>query len=220
MLLGGSFVDRVNFGGGVLTSAGALDIFVAKFDPTGAHVWSKRFGDAEPQDLSEVTTDAGAVLISGRSQGAPDFGSGPLVSAGANDAFLVKLDATGGHVWSKRFGDAKDQSATGVAAGVVMICLVGEFDGVADFGGGPITSYGGGALTFGDVFIGGFSPAGGHLFSGGYGDAAPNAQRGTSVAIDASGSVIVTGTFGVTIDFGAGPHVATGVDVFVVKLAP
>jgi len=36
----------VDFGGGPLVRAGPGDIFTAKLDPKGAHVWSRRFGDA------------------------------------------------------------------------------------------------------------------------------------------------------------------------------
>ena len=39
--------DRtMTFGGATLTSLGGADIFVAKYDAAGNHLWSKRFGDA------------------------------------------------------------------------------------------------------------------------------------------------------------------------------
>ncbi len=64
--LAGSFSTTVNFGGGTLTSAGATDAFVAKFDPSGAYQWAKQYGDSKAQSLSGVATDlAGDVFVSG-----------------------------------------------------------------------------------------------------------------------------------------------------------
>lgn len=40
----GYFSGTADFGGGPLTSTGSEDIFVAKFDVDGGHVWSRRFG--------------------------------------------------------------------------------------------------------------------------------------------------------------------------------
>ena len=56
-IVAGSFWGTVDFGGGALTSAGAQDIFVAKFDPDGLHLWSKRFGDGTGQEYAFVAVD-------------------------------------------------------------------------------------------------------------------------------------------------------------------
>ena len=44
MFITGRFENTINFGGGILTSAGGPDIFLAKFGATGGHNFSKRFG--------------------------------------------------------------------------------------------------------------------------------------------------------------------------------
>jgi len=44
VIAAGIFSDTVNFGGDQLTSAGAADIFLVKYSPTGSHLWSRRFG--------------------------------------------------------------------------------------------------------------------------------------------------------------------------------
>lgn len=81
-----------NFGGGLLTSAGAEDIFVAKFDTTGKHIWSKKYGDAATQ-LSQAMAvgENGDVVIAGWYKGTVDFGLGPLTSAGGYDMFVAEL---------------------------------------------------------------------------------------------------------------------------------
>jgi hypothetical protein len=46
--------------------------------------------------------------------GSVDLGSGAL--AGAGDIFLLKLDASGEHLWSRRFGNSGDETFDGVEA--------------------------------------------------------------------------------------------------------
>ena len=68
---------------------------------------------------------------------AVDFGGGPLESGGNRDLGLVKLDPTGKHLWSRRFGSNLDELAVSLAvdpAGSVII--TGSFDDVLDFGDG------------------------------------------------------------------------------------
>jgi hypothetical protein len=57
-----------------------------------------------------------------------------------------------------------------------------------------------------------------HLWSKGYGDQSGE-QSGAGIAVSASGDVVLTGTFGGAIDFGAGALTsAGGLDVFIAKL--
>ncbi|XXT15491.1 hypothetical protein WME94_35110 [Sorangium sp. So ce429] len=80
----GSFDGTVDFGGGPLTSAGRRDIFLFKLDPSGALLWSKRFGSTHEEYGFGVNVDgSGNVLLAGGYQGdtfAPivDFGGDPL----------------------------------------------------------------------------------------------------------------------------------------------
>jgi hypothetical protein len=65
----------VNFGGGSLASAGSSDIFLVKFDPSGNHVWSQRFGDATEQRGYSVVADGGGnTFLTGGMQGTVNFG--------------------------------------------------------------------------------------------------------------------------------------------------
>ena len=92
LIVAGYFEGTLDFGGGVLTSAGANDIFVAKFGSDGAHLWSKRFGDGSDQAASAVAVDAsGNVIVTGVFRGTVDFGGGGLTSAGVEDIFVAKF---------------------------------------------------------------------------------------------------------------------------------
>jgi|WetSurMetagenome_2_1015567.scaffolds.fasta_scaffold149668_1 hypothetical protein len=140
----GYFSGTTDFGGGTLTSAGDGDIFTAKFGPGGAHVWSKRYGDAAQQNGTAIAVDvSGNTFVMGYFYGTVDFGGGALTDAGAGDVFIAKLGPGGDHLWSKRFGDAQYQIAFGLgtnASGNVF--AAGGFDGTVAFGGNTLTSAG------------------------------------------------------------------------------
>ncbi|MEJ7734257.1 MAG: hypothetical protein WKG00_34315 [Polyangiaceae bacterium] len=103
-------LERRTFGGGALTSAGDNDVFVAKLDSSGKHVWSKRFGDAAALRPTSIAANAaGTVVVAGEFDGAIDFGLGPLAGSGGApgwDGFVVSLDAAGAAHWSRGFGNA------------------------------------------------------------------------------------------------------------------
>jgi hypothetical protein len=156
------------------------------------------------------------VIVAGGGGGTIDLGLGPI--AGNGTVFLAKINAAGNTLWAKRFGVLNgSQTAAAVQTdGLGNIVIVGAFDSSIDFGGGALVSAGGT-----DVFVAKFSPAGTHLWSKGFGDV--NATQGaSSVAIDAAGNVIVTGSFLGTLDFGGPALVGTGMDntqnIFLAKL--
>jgi hypothetical protein len=88
--LTGVFGGTVNFGGGALTSAGGLDIFLASYTSAGAHRWSERFGGGDFDRGWGVTVDdSGNVSLTGSFADTVDFCCGGLTSAGATDIFLL-----------------------------------------------------------------------------------------------------------------------------------
>jgi hypothetical protein len=216
VLITGSFSSKIDFGGGALTSAGGTDVFVAKLDKDGNHLWSKRFGDAAAQSGKAVAVDlAGNVLLTGDAAGVVDFGGGALTSAGATDVFLASLDKDGNHFWSKIFGNASAQTAGGVAVDAVgNVVITGNAAGKVDFGGGLLTSAGGA-----DVYVAKLTQAGQHLWSKLFGSA--GAENGRDVAVDRFGGIVLVGDFATTLNFGgAALTSAGGTDLFVAKLDP
>ena len=214
VIITGEFVHAVDFGGGGLTAAGSEDIFVAKLDAAGDHVWSKRFGDADPQKgLSAAVDASGNAIVTGCFEGAVDFGGDSLTSAGSGDIFVAKFDAAGNHLWSKRFGDSTHQEGLNVMADALgNVIVTGFFRGTVDFGGGPLTEVGG----F-DIFVAKFDADGNHVWSKRFGDGSTQLPWGATV--DGAGSVIVTGEFDGTVDFGGGVLTSAGNnDIFVAKL--
>ena len=215
----GSFIGTVGFGGGSLTSDGSgfSDIFIAKYSPTGSHLWSKRFGDTGNDRSADITVDSsGNIVVTGAFVGTVDFGGGALTSAsGTNDIFVAKYTSAGAHVWSKSFGSTGDDRGNGVAVdsgGNVVV--TGYFTSAVDFGGGALTSAG-----LKDIFLAKYSATGTHVWSKRFGGT--SLESGNAVGIDNSGNIVMTGHFYGTVDFGGGPlSRPSAADVFVAKYAP
>ena len=212
----GDFGGTANFGGSVLVSAGGQDIFLAKYTTAGAHVWSKRFGDSQPQSAEAVATDAtDDVIITGNFQGTVDFGGGGLTSAGASDAFVARFTSAGAHSWSKRFGAASWEAGAALATdGAGNVICSGTFAASITLGGPTFTS-----LGSNDFYVAKFSREGEHLWSRSFGSDAAEALTG--LAVDADNNVVMTGHASKDIGFGGGLLVPAGQsDVFVATLAP
>ncbi|MDC0741479.1 hypothetical protein [Polyangium mundeleinium] len=215
VLLAGHFQGVVDFGGGPLTSAGYRDIYVAKLDPNGNHLWSKCFGDSNSQYATATATDsAGNIFLAGSFRGTVDFGGGPLTGMGPNhDAFVAKLDADGNHLWSKHFWstDILSFNKMGIdSAGNVLVA--GDFSGTVDFGGGPLTS-----LGSDNIVVAKLDADGNHVWSKRFGEA--SSQGAAAMAIDSAGNVLLTGYFVGTVDFGGDPLTSAGnSDIYLAKL--
>jgi hypothetical protein len=198
----GYFYTEADFGGGPLMSAGDHDAFVVKFDSQGKHLWSKRFGDSLYQYGRCVAFDAlGNVVVAGRFWGGINLGGATLTSAGGPDVFIAKLDPQGQHLWSRRGGGPLIDEALAVAVGPNgHVILTGHiWQGVSDFGSGPLTTVGNAADAFVAVYAGDGTP----LYSDNYGDA--NDQRIYAVTAAPNGDIVVAANAWGLIDFGGGP---------------
>lgn len=180
-------------------------------------MWSQRFGDVGVDSGHSVTTDsAGNVVLVGGFSGEVDFGGEPLTSKGGRDIFVVKLDMSGGHLWSKAFGGADDQYGVSVMTDRAgNIVLTGYFYGTVDFGGELLTSEG-----LMDILVAKLDPSGVRVWSKRFGDAA--SQYGSGVTTDSVGNVLLTGFFAGTVDLVEREPLtsAGGYDFLVAKLAP
>jgi hypothetical protein len=226
VVLTGSFFQTITIGSSTYTSAGDSDIFVAKFDDKGTSQWARCFGGSHVKGSgSEIPTDIGYgvaldakdnIYLAGQIHDAVDFGGGKVTAHGMEDAFLVKLDASGKHLWSKSFGGSSMDHAGSVSvspSGQVVVSG-GSCSSKLDLGGGPLKRSG-----MWDLFVGAFDASGKHLWSKGFGGVDNDIEAGA--ALDGSGNLLLTGFFFQTIDFGGGQLTsADRTDIFVAKLAP
>jgi len=87
-LFAGHFVDAPDFGAGAMPSSGGRDFFVAKYNPAGALLVARSFGDTENQRRGRVAGGPdGSLIVGGYNIDASiDFGGGEL-----QRIFLAKL---------------------------------------------------------------------------------------------------------------------------------
>lgn len=82
----------VDFGGGLVLSAGNDDVVAVKLSPGGDHIWSRRFGNFADQDAGGLSLlPSGSAILVGDFAGKINFGGGDLASAGARDIFVAEL---------------------------------------------------------------------------------------------------------------------------------
>ena len=82
-------------------SSGGVDLFLRKYDGTGAEVWTRQFGSSDHDGNISLALDAsGSILVAGTV-------GGPLPgqhATGSSDAFLRKYDTSGTELWTRQFG--------------------------------------------------------------------------------------------------------------------
>ena len=227
----GSFQGTVDFdpGAGVsnLTSAGSDDIFVSKLDASGNFVWAKAMGGTSADASKSILIDAsGNVYTTGLFRGTCDFDPGAgvsnLTSAGTDEIFISKLDASGNFLWAKRIGGTSgDRGLSIVVDGSGNVYTTGYFQGTVDFDPGAGVSNLTSAGSY-DIFISKLNSSGTFVWAKAIGSTYD--EQGTSIALDASGNVYTTGFFTInTVDFDPGAGVsnltpAGSADAFVLKL--
>ncbi|AUX39443.1 uncharacterized protein SOCE26_008350 [Sorangium cellulosum] len=80
VVVAGAFRGKVDFGGGELT-ADETDWFIAKFDASGTHRWSHRYGSAAVSQgvtSAAILAETREVVVAGMSDGALDLMAPPL----------------------------------------------------------------------------------------------------------------------------------------------
>jgi len=198
------------------------EVYVGKYDPSGALLWGKAYGngpDGTDQFGGDVATDpAGNILLTGNYKGALSFGTnlGTMSSAGGQDVYVAKLDASGNGAWQKHFGDSAEQYAYGIAVDAAGNPFVaGSFYGTMMFGNPNLS-----AVGASDIYVAKLSSAGSTVWAKQFGDASQ--QLAMAIALDGESNVLLTGLVTGTTDFGGGGQNAQGVfgDVFVAKLDP
>lgn len=109
----------VIFDSDTLTNAGAIDMFLAKYDSSGNFIWAKRAGGTLGEQGFDVSTDAiGNIYVSGNF-GSPTINFGSYVLTNADsiaDVFLVKYDSSGNILWAKSAGGSSLEQGKGVTA--------------------------------------------------------------------------------------------------------
>jgi hypothetical protein len=226
----GSFIDEVDFdpGSGIFKaiSKGMDDIFISKWDGSGAFIWTYCMGSSDSDSGYGITVDTwGNIYTTGWFQGTVDFDPGvdttELSSKGVNDLFVSKLNKEGKLVWAKQFGGSTYDEGFAIAADDYdNVYITGAFQGTVDFDPGvgkqELSSNGAD-----DVFIMKLDWQGNLALVKQLGNAGND--EGLAIAVDASGNIYIAGIFKGIVDFNTetGVYNLTAVgdaDIFVHKL--
>jgi hypothetical protein len=136
----------------LLTSFGATDVFLVRYDLSGAYAGLARsFGGAGSDGADGLVADAiGNLFLAGWFQGTVDFdpsaGTHPVTAlgtGGAADGFLLALDAGGALRWVDPLGSVVGGDANfGITTGLALrpgarLWAVGRFYGLLDLDPGP-----------------------------------------------------------------------------------
>ncbi len=112
------------------------DFWIVRLDGAGTPVWDQRFGD----NFGFLDADIGGQVRETLDGGFLAVGSTNTGGAGSQDAWLVKVDSNGQHLWNKTYGTSGFDSANAMAlgdsgqvlvAGTVQIVSPEPFDGLA-----------------------------------------------------------------------------------------
>ena len=211
--LTGSFTGSATFGAITLTSTGSDDIFVAKYDASGNVLWAKRAGGTSFDGGDGIAADrSGSSYVTGNFTGSATFGAITLTSAGSEDIFVAKYDASGNVLWAKRAGGTSSDGGAGIATDRSGSSYVtGIFTGSATLGAITLTSAGSN-----DIFIAKYDASGNVLWAKRAGGT--SFAFGFDIATDESGNSYITGSFASSAAFDTITLTSAGrEDIFVAK---
>lgn len=213
----GLFQNTASFPGTNLSSSGASDVFIAKYNTQGTLLWARKAGGNGYDEAYALAIDgAGQVYITGAFEGTATFGSTMLTNASsALDIFVAKWDSNGTFQWARRAGGAYDDAGNGLAVDAETNVLVtGFFSTNAAFGSTNIIAPG----LSGDIFIAKYNASGTLQWVRQAGGA--NHDTGQAVAVDAWGNILVTGQFRISASFSGTNVTGNGPDIFVARYNP
>ncbi|BBO31877.1 SBBP repeat-containing protein [Lacipirellula parvula] len=177
--LGNIYVSGVTFGSLGGPSAGGMDGFVRKYDASGAVLWTRQFGTSASDDTRGISLDGmGNVHVTGYTSG--NLGG---TSAGGQDAYLMKYNASGTLLGTQQLGTAASDVGTGVSAdGLGNVYITGV----------TLGNLGGVNAGDRDIFVSKYDSTGTLLWTQQLGTASLDVPSGGMVA-DAFGGVYISG---------------------------
>jgi hypothetical protein len=182
----------LNVGGGTITPTDR-DMFIAKYDPSGNHLWSRAFGGTSSQEgwrIAVMPDDD--IVVCGDYYGSAALGGASLGGHGLNntDVFVSKLSRSdGAHRWSIGFGSAGGEQCRGlVATATGQLAVFGSYDGEFSVGGRVHPSAG---ST--DLFAVGLTMAGSVAWSERFGGV--GFDELASASVSTSGDALIAGNF-------------------------
>ncbi len=219
----GELCDGADTGGVTCASSGFFGGPIACHDTcdqidlsrcVGRYLGSYATGSTGADTGVALTADPqGNVIVAGIYQNDMNLHQESLPTALEHNIFLVKYDTSGNSLWVRTFGGTGTENVLDVATDSHgNIWMTGYFSGTVSFGGEEFSA----VVNDIDIFLVKLDPDGQHLLSFQFGTL--QEEKGTSLAVDVSDAVWLTGTYRAIINFGGGNLPApVGQDLFLAR---
>ncbi|MBC7862376.1 MAG: T9SS type A sorting domain-containing protein [Bacteroidia bacterium] len=139
--LTGMYNDTIYFDAGganvMKLTKGALDVFLAKFSPSGTLTWVKTFGGTQADNPYSIAYSQSGIYITGSFTDVVDFDPGPgvysLTTNGALDPFIARFNPFGNLTWAVQLPGGSDGYGMSVAVDTFMnVYATGFFETTID----------------------------------------------------------------------------------------
>ena len=217
----GTANSGINFGGGALTGVIGGNLFIAKLDAGGNHLWSRMLPGGQGVGLA-VSGLGATFIVGGAGLNTIDLGCGALVPSGGIGIVIAALSKFNTCQWSRRLSGDADSTVDGAGIAVDAsgnAVVMGTFAGNVDFGCGQHSTD---PLGPAKLFVTKLDSAGACVWSKAFGEAmidSDSTVEPAGVGLDDAGRVYVAGSYSGSFDPGGGPVAAVGRhDVFTLAL--
>ncbi|RYU79893.1 hypothetical protein [Hymenobacter persicinus] len=207
----GTFSGTAQFGATSLTSAGTLDLFLAKLDPAGNVLWTQRDGGANEDNALDVAVDGnGNPMVAG-------YYDGQGTTSFTSKIYVARFSNQGTRLWSRQLGATtpdEDVANSVTYDGRGGYYITGSFASPIVFGTTTLTT------QSQDVYVVRYDSQGNVLWAGQSTSSGGNAAGGLGLAADGAGNVYVGGGMFGTVTFGTQVSAGTTSSSFLAKLTP
>jgi len=217
-ITGTAYFGRPNANQETLNSNGGLDIFIAKYNSSGALSWAEKAGGPTDDRGLGIATDGDNIVVVGDINNEAVFGGNTTLNTegGSRDAFVAKYNSSGSLSWAKNAGSSNGDRAWGVITDSSNdIFVTGRANGTMKFGSITKARIGGK-----DIFVAKYDKSSGAAIwakiAGGSND-----DEGLSItSAPSSGDIFVAGIFEGTATFdGISKNSNGSFDIFIGRLA-
>ena len=210
LVVAGSYTRTIDLGGGPLTSAGELDLYVARFARSGAHRASISFGG--PRNDGYRGFDGDRIAIQPVPDGVVLASSAQSADDEIDDVFVMRLDDAFAPIWNHAFAYPDFQAVGGLAVATDGTIAITGISAGATLAGSPGAC---GTADASHAFAATLDPDGGRVrWSRCF---AADFAAGFSIAFRDTDELVIAGTFSGAFDLGLASENLSG---FVAALRP
>ncbi len=193
-------------GSDIKTPVSNYEAFVTSLSDSGTYGWTRKIGGDHVDRGKDIALDtSGNIYIAGELIGsgnyAQDFGGSDIVtSAGSYDGFIMRINSDLSYGWTRRIGaDGTDLTNALVLSGS-NIFFSGAFSNTVNFAADWSGNDSKTSLGSWDAFVSRIGTDGSYGWTMKMGQS--STEDATGISLDASGSLLVSGKFGSSVDFG------------------